>query len=75
MSPAQLSVAFFLQMFVILAAVLNIGLQHGIVQPALFSVMVLMAIVTTLMASPVFEWVYGRHARTIGELAAAPSDA
>jgi Kef-type K+ transport system membrane component KefB len=43
--------------------VLNIGLQHGIIQPALFSVLVLMAVVTTLMASPVFEWVYGRHAR------------
>jgi Kef-type K+ transport system membrane component KefB len=42
---------------------LNIGLQKGIIQPALFSIMVLMAIVTTLMASPVFEWVYGRHAR------------
>jgi hypothetical protein len=37
--------------------------------------MVPMAIVTTLMASPVFEWVYGRHARTMGELAAAPSEA
>jgi Kef-type K+ transport system membrane component KefB len=55
--------------------ILNIGLQHGIVQPALFSVMVLMAVVTTLMASPVFEWVYGRHARTVGELGAAPSEA
>ncbi len=43
--------------------VINIGLQHGIIQPALFSVLVLMAIVTTLMASPAFEWVYGRHAR------------
>jgi Kef-type K+ transport system membrane component KefB len=55
--------------------ILNIGLQYGIVQPALFSVMVLMAVVTTLMASPVFEWVYGRHARTVGELGAAPSEA
>ncbi|MBN9689962.1 MAG: cation:proton antiporter [Verrucomicrobia bacterium] len=50
--------------------ILNIGLQHGVIQPALFSVMVLMAIVTTLMASPVFEWVYGRHARAKGELQA-----
>jgi hypothetical protein len=33
-----------------------------------------MAIVTTLMASPVFEWVYGRHARRAGLLAAAPAD-
>jgi hypothetical protein len=29
-----------------------------------------MAVVTTLMASPVFELVYGRHARRIGELGA-----
>jgi Kef-type K+ transport system membrane component KefB len=40
----------------------NIGLQHGIIRPALFSVLVLMAVVTTLMASPLFAWIYGRHA-------------
>src|SRR5207245_9989852 len=40
--------------------IINIGLQKGVIKPALFSIMVLMAIVTTLMASPVFEWVYGR---------------
>ena len=34
--------------------------------------MVLMAIVTTLMATPLFEWVYGRHARKAGTLGAAP---
>jgi len=48
--------------------ILNIGLQHGIIQPPLFSIMILMAVVTTLMASPVFELVYGRHARRRGEL-------
>jgi Kef-type K+ transport system membrane component KefB len=48
--------------------ILNIGLQHGIIQPPLFSIMILMAVVTTLMASPVFELVYGRHARRMGEL-------
>ncbi len=42
--------------------ILNIGLQVGIIEPRLFSVMVLMAIVTTLMATPAFQWVYGRHA-------------
>lgn len=51
--------------------ILNIGLQQGVIEPALFSVMVLMAIVTTLMASPVFEWVYGRHARATGTLASS----
>ena len=54
--------------------VVNIGLQHGIIQPALFSVLVLMAIVTTLAASPLFEWVYGRHARRSGDLEAAPAN-
>jgi Kef-type K+ transport system membrane component KefB len=43
--------------------IINIGLQRGIIEPALFSILVLMAVATTLMASPVFEWVYGRHAR------------
>jgi Kef-type K+ transport system membrane component KefB len=52
--------------------ILNIGLQKGVIGPALFSIMVVMAIVTTLMASPIFEWVYGRHARRNGELGAAP---
>jgi Kef-type K+ transport system membrane component KefB len=55
--------------------IINIGLQAGVIQPALFSVMVLMAVVTTLMATPIFEWVYGRHARKGGELAAAPIEA
>jgi len=33
---------------------------------------VLMAIVTTMMASPLFEIVYGRKARETGELGAVP---
>jgi len=55
--------------------IINIGLQKGVIQPALFSVMVLMAIVTTLMASPMFEWVYGRHARKAGALGPAVLEA
>lgn len=51
---------------------LNIGLQKGIIQPPLFSILVLMAVVTTLMASPVFELVYGRHARAEGKLKETP---
>lgn len=43
--------------------IINIGLQHGIIGDALFSILVVMAIVTTLMASPVFELVYGRRMR------------
>lgn len=40
--------------------ILNIGLERGIITPTLFTIMVIMAIVTTLMASPVFEFVYRR---------------
>jgi len=35
--------------------ILNIGLGRGVITPTLFTIMVMMAIVTTLMASPVFE--------------------
>nr|WP_250893994.1 cation:proton antiporter [Croceibacterium selenioxidans] len=48
--------------------IINIGLQKGIIGPALFSMLVMMAIVTTLMASPLFEIVYGKKARASGEL-------
>jgi Kef-type K+ transport system membrane component KefB len=48
--------------------IINIGLQKGIIGPALFSMLVLMAVVTTMMATPVFELVYGRKARASGEL-------
>jgi Kef-type K+ transport system membrane component KefB len=48
--------------------IINIGLQKGIIGPTLFSMMVLMAIVTTMMAGPLFEAVYGRRARASGEL-------
>jgi Kef-type K+ transport system membrane component KefB len=50
--------------------IINIGLQAGVIEPALFSMLVLMAIITTLMASPIFEMVYGREARKSGELGA-----
>jgi Kef-type K+ transport system membrane component KefB len=50
--------------------IINIGLQRGIIGVELFSVLVLMAVVTTLMASPLFELVYGRKARERGELGA-----
>lgn len=40
--------------------ILNIGLARGIIAPALFTIMVLMAVVTTLMASPLFRRVYQR---------------
>ena len=41
--------------------ILNIGLEKGLITQTLFTIMVLMAIVTTVMASPLFYWIYGRH--------------
>jgi len=55
--------------------ILNIGPQKGIIGPPLFSILVLMAIVITLMASPLFERVYGKRARAAGELDALSSKA
>lgn len=41
--------------------IINIGLQRGIISSALFATLVIMAVVTTLMASPLFELLVGRH--------------
>ncbi len=37
---------------------LNIGLEIGVISPALFTMLVIMALVTTFMTSPILEWVY-----------------
>ncbi|MFT4090997.1 MAG: cation:proton antiporter [Asticcacaulis sp.] len=42
--------------------IINIGLQKGIIQPGLFTVLVIMAIVTTLMTSPVFDLINRKQA-------------
>ncbi|HEV2175794.1 MAG TPA: cation:proton antiporter [Terriglobia bacterium] len=52
--------------------ILNIGLDIGVISPALFSMMVLMALVTTFMTTPLLEWVY--PIRMIREEAAALRD-
>lgn len=55
--------------------IINIGLQRGIISPALFAVLAIMAVITTLMASPLFELLVGRHGRTAeaeGAVASAP---
>jgi Kef-type K+ transport system membrane component KefB len=54
---------------------LNIGLQQGIITPTLFTILVIMAIVTTLMASPIFELVYGRHRTEQAAIAELPAAA
>lgn len=40
--------------------IINIGLQRGIISEGLFATLVIMAVVTTLMASPIFERLVGR---------------
>lgn len=42
--------------------IINIGLQRGIIGPGLFAILVVMAIVTTLAATPMFEAVRKRPA-------------
>ena len=57
----------FLQMLVILVAarlaasafrILNVGLDLHILSPTLFSMMVIMAFATTLMTTPLIDWLY-----------------
>jgi Kef-type K+ transport system membrane component KefB len=38
--------------------VLNIGLDLGVISPILFTMLVIMALVTTFMTSPLLEWTY-----------------
>jgi Kef-type K+ transport system membrane component KefB len=40
---------------------LNIGLQRGLITPRLFTILVMMAIGTTLMTGPLFSFVYRRE--------------
>ena len=40
----------------------NIGLSRGLIQPALFAIMVTMAVATTLATTPVFTRLHGRRA-------------
>jgi Kef-type K+ transport system membrane component KefB len=43
--------------------VLNIGYDAGLVSPALFAILVLVAIATTLMTTPLLDWIYPRRLR------------
>jgi Kef-type K+ transport system membrane component KefB len=45
--------------------IINIGLQRGIISEGLFATLVIMAVVTTLMASPIFERLVGRDHRPV----------
>jgi Kef-type K+ transport system membrane component KefB len=48
--------------------IINIGLERGIISPELFATLVIMAIVTTLMATPLFDLIIGEER---GETASA----
>ncbi|MFM7182117.1 MAG: cation:proton antiporter [Verrucomicrobiales bacterium] len=39
--------------------ILNIGLERGVITPTLFTIMVFMAVITTLMATPLFRRLHG----------------
>ncbi|WP_016952985.1 cation:proton antiporter [Anabaena sp. PCC 7108] len=41
--------------------VLNIGLELGVITPLLFTMLVVMALVTTFMTSPLLEWTYPKR--------------
>ncbi len=41
--------------------IINIGLERGVISHALFATLVIMAVITTLMASPIFEKLVGKH--------------
>jgi Kef-type K+ transport system membrane component KefB/nucleotide-binding universal stress UspA family protein len=41
--------------------VLNIGLELGVISPLLFTMLVIMALVTTFMTSPLLEWTYPKR--------------
>jgi Kef-type K+ transport system membrane component KefB len=38
--------------------ILNIGLEIGIISPSLFTMMVIMALVTTVITTPLLEWIH-----------------
>jgi Kef-type K+ transport system membrane component KefB len=51
--------------------ILNIGLQRGLIEPALFAIMVIMAIVTTVAATPVFNGIQRARERAAAAVRAA----
>ena len=54
--------------------VLNIGLELGVISPKLFTMMVLMALFTTFITTPLLQWVYPPEelARTLAEAVVEP---
>lgn len=48
--------------------ILNIGLDHGLITPVFFTIMVMMAIISTLAASPIFNWIFKHYRLGDGRL-------
>lgn len=44
--------------------ILSVGLDLGVLSPELFTMMVLMALTTTAMTTPLLDWVYPERMRT-----------
>ncbi len=53
--------------------VLNIGLELGVISPTLFAMMVLMALVTTCMTTPLLQLLLGRAPATSATITMAPA--
>lgn len=52
--------------------IIDIGLQRGILSPALFAALAIMAVITTVIASPLFDGLVGSYGRD-EELQSAPA--
>ncbi|GAA3452165.1 cation:proton antiporter [Dactylosporangium matsuzakiense] len=53
---------------------LNVGLEAGIVGPALFTVLVLVALVTTIMTTPVLTWIDRRETKIVNSASVQQRD-
>ncbi len=53
--------------------VLNIGLSLGVISPLLFTMLVVMALVTTFMTTPLLEWTYPKRLIRLDTVDAEPS--
>jgi Kef-type K+ transport system membrane component KefB len=53
--------------------VLNIGLDLGVISPTLFTMMVVMALVTTFMTTPLLRWIYPPEELARERIDAVPS--
>jgi Kef-type K+ transport system membrane component KefB len=51
---------------------LNIGLEIGVISPTMFTILVVMALVTTFMAGPLLDVIYPKRIREQQQVAVAP---